>query len=401
VIVWGYQSRDVSALSRGRLTNEAIVLDFTSALYLGMRHPSASLRPWSNLTTGRPAVLGTPSSQWPIAQAIADLVGCERATLGPSTLHLFWDLFGLLAREDVAIYVDAGAYPIARWGAERAARCGMPLGVFPHHAPDVLHQWLRRDAYQQRQPVVVTDGFCPGCGAVAPLAAYHASVQAYGGYLIIDDTQALGILGQPCGCDSAPYGTGGGGSLRWCGISGPEIVVVNSLAKGFGVPLAVLAGRNNLVAAFEDQSETQVHCSPPSVATLRAAEHALALNEARGDSLRSHLAALVRQFRRRLAALGLAAGKGLFPVQTLAPLPRLDPGLIHRHLLEMGIRAVLHRPRCQHRAAISFLMMALHCLTDLSRAVSGLANAIRGAGATPVKSFEVEHEYGDYRFGTS
>ena len=36
------------------------VLDFTSALYLGLRHPSSSLRPWSGLTTGKPAVLEPP-----------------------------------------------------------------------------------------------------------------------------------------------------------------------------------------------------------------------------------------------------------------------------------------------------------------------------------------------------
>ena len=31
------------------------MLDFTSALYLGLRHGSGSLRPWSALTTGVPA----------------------------------------------------------------------------------------------------------------------------------------------------------------------------------------------------------------------------------------------------------------------------------------------------------------------------------------------------------
>ena len=34
--------------------------DFTSALYLGMHHPSRSLRGWDRLTTGVPAALGEP-----------------------------------------------------------------------------------------------------------------------------------------------------------------------------------------------------------------------------------------------------------------------------------------------------------------------------------------------------
>lgn len=61
--------------------------------------------------------------------------GCEMATLSSSTLHLFWDLFGALARGRVAIYMDAGTYPIARWGVERAAA---------HFLGDVDHLVQRR-----------------------------------------------------------------------------------------------------------------------------------------------------------------------------------------------------------------------------------------------------------------
>jgi 8-amino-7-oxononanoate synthase len=34
------------------------LLDFTSALYLGLRHESRSLAAWRQLTTGGPAALG-------------------------------------------------------------------------------------------------------------------------------------------------------------------------------------------------------------------------------------------------------------------------------------------------------------------------------------------------------
>src|ERR1700745_2783322 len=100
------------------------MLDFTSALYLGMRHPSCALRPWSQFTTGVPAALGWLPEAWSIAHEFAALQGCEGGVLGTSTLHQFWDLFGILGRQQVAIHVDAGAYPIARWGVERAAARG-------------------------------------------------------------------------------------------------------------------------------------------------------------------------------------------------------------------------------------------------------------------------------------
>jgi 8-amino-7-oxononanoate synthase len=69
------------------------MLDFTSALYLGIRHPSRSLRPWSQFTTGKPAALELAPGAEAITTVLAELQGCERVTLLPSTLHLFFDLF--------------------------------------------------------------------------------------------------------------------------------------------------------------------------------------------------------------------------------------------------------------------------------------------------------------------
>jgi len=71
--------------------------DFTSALYLGLRHGAGSLRPWARLTTGRPAALADPPGAREVAGALAALAGCGAGSLAPSTLHLFWDLFGVLA----------------------------------------------------------------------------------------------------------------------------------------------------------------------------------------------------------------------------------------------------------------------------------------------------------------
>ena len=109
------------------------MLDFTSSLYLGFRHSHDALRPWAQLTTGRPAALEPAPEAVALAQDLAQLLGCGRAVLAPSTLHLFWDLFDVLARARIAIYADAGTYPIARYGVERAAAKGVPTSTFPAH----------------------------------------------------------------------------------------------------------------------------------------------------------------------------------------------------------------------------------------------------------------------------
>src|SRR4029077_663709 len=106
------------------------MLDFTAVVYLDMRHAKHELRPWTQLTTGRPTTLEAAPEAGRCAQELALLLHCERAMLAASTLHLFWDLFGVLASDRIAIYLDVGTYPIAHWGIERATAKGVPLATF-------------------------------------------------------------------------------------------------------------------------------------------------------------------------------------------------------------------------------------------------------------------------------
>jgi 8-amino-7-oxononanoate synthase len=348
------------------------MLDFTSALYLGLRHPTGSLRPWSQFTTGVPAALAPPPGAEQVAQQLASLQGCEHGVLGASTFHLFWDLFGMLSRRSVVIFVDAGTYPIARWGIERAAARGLPVHEFGHHDPEALRRTLMKDGRGRPKPVLVTDGFCPACGQPAPLSAYLDSVRALGGWLIVDDTQALGIFGLSSGPD-APYGRGGGGMLPRIQVGGPDILVVSSLAKAFGAPVAVLSGSRSAVEDFEAKSETSMHCSPPSLAVIRTAEHALQVNRENGDRLRLRLARFVVRFRHRAAQVGFRFGGNLFPVQTIALGSDANTLKLHQQLSRRGVQTVLHRVPGSSTLRVSFLLSAQHTPEEIDRATAALA----------------------------
>jgi len=317
-------------------------------------------------------------------------VGFERAVLVPSTLHLFWDLFGISTQEQVSISMDAGVYPITGWGVERAVGREVPVRRFPHHDAETLWWRLRHDAPRRARPLVVTDSFCPRCGKPAPLVAYLEGARTYGGQLILDDTQALGIFGHAPG-PQAPYGKGGGGVLCRNNMSGPDILEGSSLAKGFGVPVAVLAGSYVMMHRFTIQTESRIHSSPPSMAVIQAAEYALAVNQECGDTLRLRLAQRVRHFRTRLAETGFSATGGLFPVQTLTPLPELNAGVLHECLLRLGVRTVLRRSHNGNGPRISFLLTVRHRLQDIDRAVAALTYAIGAMGAS-AHGFGGHHE---------
>jgi 8-amino-7-oxononanoate synthase len=351
-----------------------MTLDFTSTLYLGFRHAHGTLRPWAQLTTGRPAALEPAPEAEHIATGLAQLMRFERAVLAPSTLHLYWDLFDLLARDRIAIYADEASYPVARWGIERTAAKGVQTTIFPAHDAAAVEYLLHRERHRGCRPVLVTDGVCPQTGRTAPLPDYLRLVRQWDGYVVVDDTQALGILGEAPVRD-APYGRGGAGTPAWYGIQGPGLVVGSSLAKGFGAPLAVIAGDARLIARFEDLSATRVHTSPPSLAAISAAEQALALNEKTGDLLRARLVKLVRRFREKLRQIGLSALGGLFPVQTLRAIPDIDPQRLYRQLLDCGVKAVLRSAKDMPGTALSFLITALHTRSDIDRCMDALQHS--------------------------
>lgn len=272
--------------------------------------------------------------------------------------------------------MDAGTYPIAKW----AVKCGLgkrtPVKLFKHHDPGELQRLLRHSRRNGLRPVVLSDGFCPGCGRTAPIREYLESIRQVGGLLILDDTQALGILGKRPG-PVTPYGLGGGGSLQWSGARGSDLVVVSSMAKGFGAPLAVLAGGRGLVKRFERSSRTQVHCSPPSIAAIQAAQHAIELNERRGDELRQRLKQLVCRFRSRLKNEGLELTGRLFPVQGLAPIPGLDVHEVYERLLQMKVHTVLKRSHLGTQPQIALLFTTDHTASQIDEVAAVLSKTVR------------------------
>ncbi|MBA5638506.1 pyridoxal phosphate-dependent aminotransferase family protein [Duganella sp. LX20W] len=335
-------------------------------MYLGLRHPSAALGGWPALTLGRPAALEEAPGARQVATALARLMGSEAALLLPSTLHLFWDVFGALADQPLSLLVDGGAYPIARWGAQRAVLQGASIQEFPRGAVQVAGRLARRAAQAGRRPLILADGYCPGAETAPPLAAYARIAADCDGYLVLDDTQVLGVKGKS-----------GGGSLRQPGVGGQRVLVGASLAKGFGAPLAVLAGSAALVGWLASRSDVRRHCSPPSVAVIAAAGRALAINRTCGDRLRARLWRNVARFRAGAALRGMACKGGVFPVQTLPLPPWAAPVRMQAALAEQGVHAVAQwTGRC---GALTFLLRADHRPEQIARALDALVTLLENA----------------------
>lgn len=334
-------------------------VDFTSALYLGMRHPAAALPAWQELTLGKPAALEPVPGETELGAALARLMDCEAACLLPSSLHLFWDLLGWLASAPVALLVDGAAYPVARWGVERAAARGVPVHCFRHGSAAQAASLARRWREAGRRPVLLADGYTPGEERAPPLADYAQIAEGLGGMLVLDDTQALGILGPD-----------GGGSVAAHGLGGAPLLVGASLAKGFGAPLSALAGARRLLRHFVDASETRVHCSPPSVAAVAAGCCALEANRRQGRVLRQRLQERVAQLRAGLERHGIACSGGEFPVQCIVLPPDCDGAALWRALSLAGVDVLLQGSG--KRQVLTLLLRADHSAQQVAYAAQSI-----------------------------
>ena len=329
--------------------------DFTSALYLGMRHAARALPAWEELTLGKPAALEPVPGEPELGAGLARLMDCEAACLLPSSLHLFWDLFRWLAAAPVALLVDGAAYPVARWGAECARAQGVALACLSHGNAGQAAALARRYRAAGRQPVILADGYTPGDEAPPPLAAYADIAESQGGLLVLDDTQALGIVGEE-----------GGGSVAAHGLAGAPVLAGASLAKGFGAPLAVLAGPRRMLGRFMAASATRVHCSPPSVAAIAAGRAALDANRRTGRVLRRRLHERIAQLRAALAEQGLACSGGAFPVQRVVLPPSCDGPALRGALSLAGVEVLLQGTRA--RQVLTLLLRADHSAQQVAHA---------------------------------
>lgn len=346
--------------------------DFTCALYLGLWHASDELRPWARLTTGAPAVVRRVPGAARIARDLAALQGCDLAALVPSTLHGAWDLGGLLDRRRETLHVDAEVYPILRVAALRARARGVTVREVAHHDATALKRSLADDS---RRPIVLVDGLCPGCGGPAPLGAYLTAVRRRGGLLVVDDTQAAGILGGPGGA-VCEWGRGGGGSLPHHGLErAPDVLLLTSFAKALGAPVAAIAGPAAIIERYTARADTPVHCSPASVAAVHALEHALAVNRSRGEWLRHRAACAVKRFRRGLLELEIEVDGALFPVQALPSLARAAAMDLHRHLLDAGVRAVAQSRAGGAEGRSLFVLTARTREADVDAALAAISIA--------------------------
>lgn len=127
-------------------------------------------------------------------------------------------LAGLAQDYDVAV-LDAHAHYSLRDGA---AIAGKPVATFAHQDVKDFARVIAEVTASGKRPLVATDGMFPTFGAVAPLKHYAEILDAYGAWLIVDESHAFGSIGAT-----------GQGAIELEGVRGARVIGGGSMAKAF------------------------------------------------------------------------------------------------------------------------------------------------------------------------
>jgi len=221
-----------------------------------------------------------------LEEALAEFLGLEAALLLPS---------GWLANEAVmeaygdeldTVLVDADAHA-SLWISTALTRAQ----VIDFGASDLTRAHALLDRHRDQHLALLTDGFFPMQGRIAPLAEL-LSLLPRKGILVVDDSHGLGFLGK-----------GGRGSLNGAGLQDQRVVLTGSLAKALGAGGGFIASSRGTIERVRRRAESFVGTTPIPPAVAAGARAALQILESEPERVRR-----LRAHAARLSTLGKRLG---------------------------------------------------------------------------------------------
>jgi glycine C-acetyltransferase len=236
---------------------------------------------------------------------------------------------------------------------------------------DLERQLLRAAGCRRR--LVVTDGVFSMDGYVADLKAICDLADRHDAIVVVDDSHAVGVLGEH-----------GRGTPERTGAGDRVDLLTGTLGKAIGgASGGYVAGRREAVALLRQQARPYLFSNTVAPAIVGAALAALDLLERSGER-RERLARNSVWFRERLVDAGLEVLPGDHPIVPVMLGDAHKASQLADRLLQKGIyvTAFSYPVVPQGKARIRTQMSAAHSRQDIERAIAAFAD-VRTAVPAP------------------
>ena len=238
---------------------------------------------------------------------------------------------------------------------------------------DLEAKLAEADSAGARFKLIATDGVFSMDGIVADLRSICALAEQYGAMVMVDDSHAVGFVGQ-----------GGRGTPEYCGVEAKVDIITGTLGKALGGAAGgYTSGRKEIVEVLRQRSRPYLFSNtvPPCIAATTLAVLELVGSE-EGRAMRQRVHENGERFRGALTALGFDLVPGGHPI---IPVMFGDAELATRAatmLLEEGVYVIgfSYPVVPKGKARLRTQMSAAHTPAQIERAVAAFAKVGKALG---------------------
>ena len=312
-------------------------------------------------------ICGTQTIHRELEQRIADFFGTEDTILYGSCWNANEGLFQTIALEQDAIISDelnhASIIDGIRLAKARKER-------FKNRDMGDLRRALEATK-EARNKVVVTDGVFSMEGSLAPLREEIDLAKQYGGFLVVDDSHATGVLGK--------RGRGTGEEL---GVFGKIDAYTSTLGKALGGSHGgFTTGPKALIEYLRQKSRPYLFSNTLPPAVVLGSIAALDLLQ-KDSSLVTKLRENTAYFRRQLTSKNVRVREGIHPIVPILIGDTAKAIAISAQLLDRGVYlSGFGFPLVpQGQARLRCQVSAAHTREHLDRAIEAIADVAEQFG---------------------
>jgi glycine C-acetyltransferase len=218
-----------------------------------------------------------------------------------------------------------------------------------------------KEAKDCRYKLIATDGVFSMDGSIANLKAICDLADKYNALLMVDDSHAVGFVGEE-----------GRGTPEYCGVMGRVDIITGTLGKALGgASGGYTSARKEIVEWLRQRSRPYLFSNTLAPAIAQASIQAIDLLEKSGD-LRKKLKENSRYFREKMTALGFNLIQGEHAIIPVILGDAILAQKVSARMLELGVYVVgfCYPVVPQGKARIRTQMSAAHSREDLDTAIN-------------------------------
>ncbi len=225
-----------------------------------------------------------------------------------------------------AIFIDETAHFSIRDAVYSALK---PVFTYKHRDPEDLARTLKLRLNAGDIPLVMTDGIFPTFGLIAPVPDYVKILEPYQGYLCLDDSHSVGVLGP-----------NGRGTYEHFGVKSDRCYFAGTMSKAFGGHGGFIAATKAFIDHIKATCGAYPGATPSPTPAMAASIKGLEIVK-REPQRRERLRRNVVMAKAGLKKLGFEMNDNPVPIVTWVMKSADEMKKVQKALLDKGIAIAL------------------------------------------------------------